>query len=137
MGTKDVFNELNAVIKANAGQVPDRFELNGQVFQRVAPTSAEPQKKTYRHPRTGIETEELMESVTINVAPYADRVVIDNTHYLANRSYEVPVALARTLRDVCSQTWKHEAQTGGAYSFGGGAVRNPSHLAGRSGVGFA
>jgi len=139
MSNKDVFAELNAAIKANDGLVPDRFTIEGQTFVREgAKKVSGPVKKLWRNPKNGKESMEDVETVVVDVAPYADRVTLDGVIYLANRTYELPVNVARAVRDVCAQTWRHEAQTGGAYSFGTGAsVRNPAHLAGRSGVGFA
>ncbi len=140
MSNKDVFAEINAAIKANGGAVPDTFTIEGETFTRLPQTAQSgPRKKLWKNPRTGVETEEMIESVLIAVAPYADRIVMDRVIYLANRSYEMPKAKADSVRDMIAQTWRHEAQTGGAYSFGaqGGGVRNPAHLAGRAGVGFA
>ena len=137
MSNKDVFAELNAAIKANEGKVPDTFTIDGHTFQRTSTVNAGPTKKEYRNPKTQKVTEEFLEPVTINVAPYADRITLDGVHYLANRTYELPVAVATSIRDICNQTWKHEAQTGGANSYGAGSVRNPAHLSGRHGVGFA
>ena len=139
MSTKDIFQELNAAIKANDGVVPDRFTVDGQTFVRTQPRPGEGAvKKMWKNPKTQIETEEFVESVFISLAPHSDRIVLDSVIYLANRTYEVPKRVADTMRDVIANSWRHEAQTGGAYSFGasGGGVRNPAHLAGRSGVGY-
>lgn len=136
MATKDIFQELNQAIKANDGVMPDRFTVDGQTFERKRQQAGDaPVMKTWKNPKTGKETEELVETIFINVAPHSDRIIIDGTHYLANRTYEVPKALADTMRDIISQTWKHEAQTGGAYSYGAGSVRNPQ--AAQPGVGYA
>lgn len=135
---KDIFAELNAQIKAAEGTIPDTLTIGGQTFRRdgAPPQPRGPVRKLYKNPRTGKQTEEDLESVLINVAPYADRIILDGVHYLANRTYEVPKAVAATMRDSISQTWKHEAQTGGANSYNSGSVRNPAHLASRAGVGF-
>ena len=132
---RDIFAELNATIKENEGKVPDRFTIGGEEFQRVGAKAAGPVKRSYKHPKTGKVTEEMLESVLVNVAPHADRITLDGVIYLANRSYDVPKATADTMRDIISNTWRHEAQTGGAYSFGNNAARN--HRAAGAGVGFA
>lgn len=139
MSNKDIFQELQAAIKANDGLVPDRLTIGGETFVRAGTTVRGPVRKLWKHPRTGKESEELIETVLIDVAPHSDRIVLDSVHYLAGRTYEVPKPVADTIRDTIAQTWRHEAQTGGAYSFGaaGGGVRNPAHLVGRSGVGYA
>jgi len=133
----NIFDELNAQIKAAEGKIPDTFEVGGVRYKREgAPTVRGPVVKKWKNPRTQKEEEREVESVTIDVAPHADRITLDGVIYLANRTYEVPTETARTMRDVIAQTWKHEAQTGGANSYNAGSVRNPANLAGRSGVGF-
>lgn len=133
----DIFKDLNAQIKAAEGNIPDTVTIGGETFRREGTVKpAGPTRKLYKDPRTGKQTEEEVESVLINVAPYADRIVIDGVQYLARHTYEVPVAKARAMRDIMARTWQHEAQTGGANSFNSGSVRNPAHLAGRAGVGF-
>ena len=135
MATKDVFAELNAAIKANEGIVPDRFTMGGETFVRVQQRPGDgPQKKLWKNPKTGKETEEDIETVLVNVAPHSDRIILDGVHYLANRTYEVPSRVAATMRDIIAQTWKHENATGGAYSYGAGAARNTRAAA--PGVGY-
>ena len=134
---KDIFKELNEQIKKAEGVIPDTFTVGGQVFRREGTKApGGPVRKSWRHPRTGKITEEEVENVLIAVAPHADRVTLDGVIYLANRTYDMPIAVARTVRDIIAQTWKHENQTGGANSYNAGSVRNPAHLAGRAGVGF-
>ena len=129
--------EINDQIKKAEGGVLNEVTIGGQVFRREgAPKIAGPVRKPYKDPKTGKTTDEDVESVTINVAPHADRITLDGVIYLANRSYEMPKAKADTVRDICARTWQHEQQTGGANSYNTGVVRNPAHLNGRAGVGF-
>lgn len=138
MSNNDIFKDLNEQIKKAEGNIPDTVTIGGQTFRREgAPAKPPgPVKKLWKNPRTGKQSEQEVETVLINVAPYADRIILDGVHYLANRTYEMPKAVADTVRDLISQTWKHEAQTGGANSYNAGSVRNPAHLNGRQGVGF-
>lgn len=132
----DIFKELNAQIKSAEGKMPDSVTIGGQVFRREgAPVIKGPVRKKWRNPRTGLETDEDVESVTINVAPHADRITLDGVIYFANRTYDFPKRIADTVRDIISQTWRHEQQTGGANSFNAGPVRNQARAGG--GVGFA
>lgn len=126
---KSIFAELNAQIKAASGEdgkLPDTFTLDGETYQR---RGAKPPAKRGKFAK-GRDIREDVElvSMTINVAPHSDRIIYNGTIYLANRTYDVPVDLAATLRDVISQTWKHENSTGGANSYGAGSVRNTAHL---------
>jgi hypothetical protein len=70
-----------------------------------------------------------LERVLINIAPYADRIMLDGRIYFANHVYELPERVARTVEDVMAATWRHERSTGGAntnmagarsYNIGGG-----------------
>ena len=130
-----IFDELNKQIKAANGEVPNTFVVGGETFIRRG-SKPKPKRGNYTNPRTG-KTEEdvLLESITIDLAPYADRITLDGVIYLANTTRDVPVAVATTLRDIMARTWQHEYQTGGANSFGAGVVRNPSHV--QPGVGYA
>ncbi len=131
-----IFDELNKQIKAANGELPDTFTAGGETYVRRG-SAAKPVVKRgkWAKGRDVREGEVELVSVTINVAPHSDRIVYNSTIYLANRTYDVPVDLAATLKDIISQTWKHEHQTGGANSYlATGGVRNPNALS--PGVGF-
>jgi hypothetical protein len=123
---KNFFQELNQQIKAAGGAVPDTITIGGETFQRRG-TAPKPKRGDWSKGKDVRKDVELV-SITINVAPHSDRVVYNGVIYLANRTYDVPVDLAATLRDIISQTWKHENSTGGANSYGAGSVRNPAYL---------
>lgn len=136
---KSIFAELNEQIKAAeaaGAQLPDTFTVAGETYQRRgAPAGAAAPKRGAFAKGKDVRADVELVNVTINVAPHSDRIVYNGTIYLANRTYEVPVDLAATLRDIISQTWKHEYSTGGANSYGAGSVRNPAHLT-TPGVGY-
>lgn len=138
---KSIFKELNEQIKKTEGAIPDTLTIGGQTFRRVgAPPGPIKRLGKWKNPRKPNEepVECELESVLINVAPHADRIILDGVHYLANRTYEVPLATAATMRDIISQTWKHEHQTGGANSYNAGPARNPAYAASLGGgVGYS
>lgn len=57
--------------------------------------------------------EELL-SLTIDLPGFADRVTIDGTVYMQGVTYRFPKRQYDSIRDQLAQSWKHEAQTGGA-----------------------
>ncbi len=136
MSNKSVFDELNAQIKAAEGGLPDTLTVGGVTYRKGAQPVGAVRRGKYVHPKSGIVEEDVeLESVTINVAPYADRITLDGVIYLQGTTRDVPVYLARTLRDIMARTWQHEHQTGGANTFGtSGGVRNPGRLS--SGLGY-
>lgn len=57
--------------------------------------------------------EEAQEEVFIDLAPFADRILIDNTAYLQGISYTVRASLAIVLREQMQRTWGHQAEIDG------------------------
>ena len=47
-------------------------------------------------------------NVTVNLAKYADRITLDNRIFMHGRTYPVPRRVAESIRDICSQTWRHD-----------------------------
>ena len=52
---------------------------------------------------------EAQDTVTIDLAPYADRLLIDNVAYLQGRTYTVPASRATVLREQMQRTWGHQS----------------------------
>jgi hypothetical protein len=57
--------------------------------------------------------EELI-PLTIDLPGFADRVTIDGTVYMQGVTYRFPKRQYDSVRDQIAQSWRHEAQTGGA-----------------------
>ncbi len=51
--------------------------------------------------------------VTIDLAPYCDRILIDNTAYLQGKTYTLPLSRAQVLRETMQRTWTHQAEIDG------------------------
>lgn len=125
---QSVLDEINKELNQAENKTPDFVEIEGVKYFRDRVQAQDPNRKTkklWTNPRRPADPpiEVELEQVAINVAPYADRIVLDSVIYLAGRVYEVPLAQAATIREICSRTWQHEASTGGAYSNGQGSVR--------------
>jgi hypothetical protein len=57
--------------------------------------------------------DEPQEEVTIDLAPYADRLLIDNVAYLQGVTYTVRASLAAVLREQSQRTWGHQSEIDG------------------------
>ena len=63
-----------------------------------------------------IDPDEEMYHITIDLAPFAANITIDNVIYLHGSTYEVPKKLYDTMREVMARTWQHESEIGNANS---------------------
>jgi hypothetical protein len=82
-----------------------REEAKGRVREQLrAQKRLEMQRAT--------DPDEAVFNVTIDVAPYADRVMLDNVIYLHGITYEVPKRVYDTIKEVMGRTWEHEATRG-------------------------
>jgi hypothetical protein len=99
--TQADLDALEAEVKAEAEE-----EAREEARKRVkAKMRAEARRKK------GLE--EAQEEVTIDLAPYCDRLLIDNVAYLQGISYTVRVSLAMVLREQMQRTWNHQAEIDG------------------------
>ena len=66
---------------------------------------------------TGVREMDELVSVTIDLAPYAPSIVINNgtggNVYWQGRTYTVPRHVADSLAEMMSRSWKHEDQVDG------------------------
>ena len=51
--------------------------------------------------------------VHVDLAPYCDRILLDNVAYLQGMTYTVPASKAAVMNDVIQQTWKHQSEIDG------------------------
>lgn len=116
-----IFQELNAQIK-RSGSVPDTITIGGRKF-RAENAGPEEIIKDWKSPDGKIHKDVPHEYVTINLANYAGDIKVDNVVYFHGTTRLLPKPVADVVREVCAGTWRHDAQTGGAFSFGGGGVR--------------
>ena len=56
---------------------------------------------------------EPQDTVTVDLAPYADRILLDNRAYLQGQTYPVPVGRAQVIREQMQRTWNHQAEIDG------------------------
>lgn len=69
-------------------------------------------KLTREHKRAkGLEEQQV--EVTIDIAPYDTRLLIDNFPYLQGQTYIVGEKRAQVLREQMQRTWGHQAEIDG------------------------
>lgn len=69
------------------------------------------QKKDEHRRASGLK-EPLVE-VDVDLAPYADRILIDNVAYMQGQRYKVPLSRSRVMREIMSRTWLHQDEIDG------------------------
>lgn len=57
--------------------------------------------------------EEAHEQVTVDLAPYCDRVLLDNRAFLQGQTYTLPVSQCQVIREAMQKTWAHQSQIDG------------------------
>ncbi len=58
--------------------------------------------------RRAVVPSERLETYTIDLAPFTDRVVIDGTAYWHGQTVTVAASVAAVLREQCYRTWRHQ-----------------------------
>ena len=61
-----------------------------------------------------VEEEEDFRDILIDLAPHADRIILDGTMYMHGLHYTVSRAVYDTMKDIMARTWEHEDDTGHA-----------------------
>ncbi len=59
--------------------------------------------------RRALGVSEAMETVTIDLAPYADRITIDNRIFFQGETKTVGAGMAAVIREMMQATWKHQS----------------------------
>lgn len=77
--------------------------------ERQLAAEAQLQEQFEREERQRGGLEEPMEDVTIDLAPYADRVRLDDVIYFNGETKTVRRGVADVLREMMSATWKHQS----------------------------
>lgn len=60
---------------------------------------------------SGLAEEEV--EVYIDLAPYCERVLLDNKAYLQGKNYTVRAGVAAVINEVIQRTWRHQAEIDG------------------------
>ncbi len=57
--------------------------------------------------------DEAVYDVTIDVAPYTDRIFLDGKWYMQGRTYKFGQRVADSVREIMARTWEHQAEIDG------------------------
>jgi hypothetical protein len=60
------------------------------------------------------QDEEEFVDYTIDLAPHADKIRLDNIIYFHGQTYKLNIHQLRTVQDIVAQTWRHERTIGNA-----------------------
>ena len=99
--TPDEIKELSAEVQ---GEVDD---------ERKEAAKKALKEKLRKEARQKSGLAEAQDTVTIDLAPYTDRLLIDNVAYLQGRTYTLPVGRCAVIREQMQRTWGHQSEIDG------------------------
>ena len=56
---------------------------------------------------------ELMCSITVDLAEFTDRIFLDGKWYMHGRTYTVPQRVYDSMKEIISNTWRHQEEIDG------------------------
>ena len=59
--------------------------------------------------RQVVGVDEQTEDVFIDLAPYADRIMLDGVIYFQGQTKTVRTSVADVIREICEKTWEHQS----------------------------
>lgn len=94
-----------AGLRTLAAQNVDKEARNAAKAKLLRQFEAEARQKT------GLSEESV--EVYIDLAPYADRIALDNVVYLQGTTHTVRASVAATMYEIMARTWNHQAEIDG------------------------
>jgi hypothetical protein len=67
--------------------------------------------KSARKRKAGLT--EAYEDVTVDLAPYCDRILLDNRAFMQGMTYTVATSQAQVMREIMQRTWGHQSEIDG------------------------
>lgn len=105
VGTSIVTPERRAALKLQAQKKVEAEKIKAAEAKYLAEMEAEERMAS------GLQEEQV--TVEIDLAPYCDRIVIDNVIYFQNTRPTVPASRAAVMLEIQANTWKHQAEIDG------------------------
>lgn len=62
---------------------------------------------------TGSEEKDKLVHITIDLAEYVDRIMLNGVVYLQGQTYTVPRHVAQSMAEIMFNTWRHQNQVDG------------------------
>lgn len=103
--TSIVTPERRAALKAQAQKTIEAERIKAAEAQVLEEMKAE------ERIASGLQEEQVQ--VEIDLAPYCDRIVIDNVIYFQGTQPIVPASRAAVMLETMAMTWKHQAEIDG------------------------
>ena len=122
----DLLASIQAAADADAEvDPPDTVVIDGVTYyrQQTVPAERKPDRPGYSF-------------ITINLAPHANEIRVDNRIYVHGFTYEIKDEQVPSFNEIMYRTWQHERSTGGANIAAGGRApfRSDQILNARTGV---
>ena len=95
-------------IKILRAQAAKKVEL-----ERVKAAEAQLLEQFEKEERQQGGLDEPMVDITIDLAPYADRLMLDGVVYFQGQTKTVRASVADVLNEMMSMTWKHQSEIDG------------------------
>ncbi len=77
--------------------------------ERLAAAEAQLLEQFEKEERQAGGIDEPMEEVYIDLAPYADRIMLDSIVYFQGRTVTVRASVANVMREMMQATWRHQS----------------------------
>lgn len=68
--------------------------------------------KALEEERRALEPDQELMTIVIDLAPFADKIMIDGKQYFHGHKYEVPRGLFAVLSEIIARTWAHDEEVG-------------------------
>jgi len=102
-----IFDEVNRAAANGGGSAEpaEYIDIDGIRYWRERPRAEviDPMKAGVERPGYS--------RIVINIAPYAEHIMVDNRKYIANQIYEIRDDQIPTFLEIMTRTWWHERAT--------------------------
>ena len=101
----DAKTQMDLENEAKAELLAEQTALAEKQFK----AAAKKRLKAEMQAANGMKEDELV-PVTIDLAPHADKIVIDGVAYYHGMTYNFAPAAVNTINEIMFRTWQHEAE---------------------------
>lgn len=77
--------------------------------ERLAAAEAELLAQYEKEERQAGGLEEELETVLVDLAPYADKIMLDGVTYFQGQTKTVRKSVAEVINEICARTWSHQS----------------------------
>jgi hypothetical protein len=115
---KKLFADEQPILDENLLTDQEVQDLSTEINEEIADERKDAARKALKEKlrREARQREGLLEAqerISIDLAPYADRITINGRSYLQGQTYTVPTSLAMVMREIMQRTWGHQSEIDG------------------------